>query len=1001
MPAPTTTDELLDLLRTSGLIEPERLDAFAAKAATDPGPASPRHWAGLLVGTGFLTRFQSEQILLGKWRGFTVGRYKVLERLGSGGAGTVYLCEHVKVRRKVAVKVLPTVRASNPAAVGRFHREARAAGVLNHPNLVKCHDIDQDGELHYLVMEYVDGASLHEVVARTGPMDPVRAAQYIRQAALGLQHAHEAGLVHRDIKPANLMVDRSGTVRLLDLGLARFYHDDNDLLTLKYDENNVLGTADYVAPEQALNSHGVDIRADIYSLGCTFYFILAGRPPFPGGKAAQKLIWHQVKPPTPVRNLRPEVPEKIAAVVAKMLSKDPRERYQTPAELAVALEPWSAEPVPPPRDEEMPQLCPAAARSVSAPEIETGATTPSALGRATASARASGHNSNAEGVVPLLAPQGPRPASMADVATPSAMASPTAPDSGKHSVRRPMPQPTPEQRARARKRAVRIASLLAVSVAIGMCLRLGIGRMRGTAETSSFAVYVVSHSGAPGTLSSIQEALFRTRPGDHVQVADAIWEESLHLTGEGGTGRGVVLEGCGDRPVIWRTPRGHRDDQPLVYLSCVPGLQLRNFILDGQDRVKDLIALSGPCPGLTLEDLQLTGFGQAAIALNDCVGEADQPVMLQRLRTVPVHSAVSALRFDGRPGEGNHFVHVQDSRLEGPYTAAVSFSGPVSSVEFVRNRFFNSTDGLFYLRSTPPAALGLTLASNTFCNITGVAIRFETSPPAEGSRVVLTSNLFAHTGTLARVDDFFPRPSETQAAWIWVDEVRSGSDVPAEQRAFRKTFTIEETPLARGRLDLAVDAGFIVWLNGDRIGQGEFLPQLQRVQSFDVSRSLRPGRNVLAVQGTIKKNIAGILAQLTYTARGAAPVAVVSDASWRSFRSLPDGWQSPLFDDSDWPTAKVVSATGQGPAEWRHLIWDGIVEEHYSGAASRLFPDPAGNVRDWTSEENFPPLRAVPLDFSLPTDAKDDAHFLRYGRASLLTLAGSPGVAPPEKAGEK
>jgi hypothetical protein len=1001
MPAPTTTDELLDLLRKSGLIEPERLDGFAARVATDPGPATPRHWVGLLVGAGLLTRFQAEQILLGKWRGFTVGRYKVLERLGSGGAGTVYLCEHIKVRRKVAVKVLPTVRASNPAAVGRFHREARAAGVLNHPNLVKCHDIDQEGELHYLVMEYVDGASLHEIVARTGPMAPVRAAQYIRQAALGLQHAHEAGLVHRDVKPANILVDRGGTVRVLDLGLARFFHDDNDLLTLKYDENNVLGTADYVAPEQALNSHGVDIRADIYSLGCTFYFLLAGQPPFPGGKAAQKLIWHQVKPPTPVRNLRAEVPEEMAAVVAKMLAKDPRERYQTPGELAVALEPWAAEPVPPPRDEEMPHLCPAAASSASAPEIDLGANTPSALGRATAAARAAGRNGEAEGVVPLLTPKGPRPVSMANVATPSAMASLTAPDSGKHAVRRPTPRATPEQRSRARQRTLRIASLLGVSVVIGICLRLGMGRMRSTAESPGFAVYVVSRSGTPGTLSSIQEALFRARPGDHVQITDATWEESLHLAGEGGAGRGVVLEGIGERPVVWRTPHGHRDDQPLVYLSSVPGMHLRNFTLDGQDRVKDLVTVSGPCPGLTLEDLHLTGFSQAAIALNDCAGEANQPVTLQRLRAVPTRSAISALTFDGRPGEGNRFVRVQESRLEGPYTAAVTFAGPATDVEFTRNRFFNSTDGLYYLRTTPPAALGLTIASNTFCNIAGVGLRFETSPPADGSRVVLSSNLFAHTGTLARVDDFFPRPLETHAAWIWVDDVRSGSDVPAEQRAFRKAFTIEETPLARGRLDLAVDAAFTVWLNGDRIGQGEFLPQLQRVQSFDVSRNLRPGRNVLAVQGTIKKRIAGVLAQLAYTSRGSMPVTVVSDASWRSFRSLPDGWQSPAFDDSDWPAAKVVSVAGQGPAEWRHLIWDGIVEEHYAGAASRLFPDPSGNVRDWSSEENFPSLRAVPLTFDLPIDAKDDAHFLRYSRASLLTLAGSPGVAPPEKVSEK
>jgi serine/threonine protein kinase len=159
------------------------------------------------------------------------------------------------------------------------------------------------------------------------------------------------------------MVERNGNVRVLDLGLARFYDDHNDLLTLKYDEKNVLGTADYVAPEQALNSHEVDHRADIYSLGATFYFLLTGNPPFAGGRIAQKLIWHQVRQPTPVRQLRPEVPDGLAAVLEKMMAKDPDERYQTPKEVHDALSPWVNEAVPPPTEVEMPRLSPAAATS--------------------------------------------------------------------------------------------------------------------------------------------------------------------------------------------------------------------------------------------------------------------------------------------------------------------------------------------------------------------------------------------------------------------------------------------------------------------------------------------------------------------------------------------------------------------------------------------------------------------------------------------------------------
>jgi serine/threonine protein kinase len=361
MPAPVNNDELLDLVRKSGVLEDKRLDAYLTKvAAANSIPPQPGQFAGKMVADGLLTHFQAEQFCQGKWRRFTIGRYKVLERLGAGGMGSVYLCEHKLMRRRVAVKVLPTAKADDPASLERFYREARAVAALDHPNIVRAYDIDQDEKLHFLVMEFVDGANFQEIIKRTGPMDVLRAAHYIRQAALGIQHAHEtAGLVHRDIKPGNILVDRNGIVKILDMGLARFFHDQDDILTKKYDEN-VLGTADYLAPEQALDSHAVDIRADIYSLGATFYFILTGKPPFAEGTVAQKLIWHQTRQPKSVRLQRPDVPEGLAAVIEKAMSKDPAHRYQTPMEVAETLAPWTQTPIPPPPEAEMPQLSPAA-----------------------------------------------------------------------------------------------------------------------------------------------------------------------------------------------------------------------------------------------------------------------------------------------------------------------------------------------------------------------------------------------------------------------------------------------------------------------------------------------------------------------------------------------------------------------------------------------------------------------------------------------------------------
>ena len=195
---------------------------------------------------------------------------------------TVYLGEHVLMQRRVAIKVLPTEPRFRHVLPGPLHREARAAASLDHPNIVRAYDVDNDGDNHYLVMEFVDGRDLQQTVKRSGRMDYVTAADYIRQAAEGLGHAHSNGLIHRDVKPANLLVDQKNVVKVLDLGLARFTDDDRASLTVQYDEN-VLGTADYLAPEQAINSHDVDARADIYSLGCAFYFLLSGHPPFPDG----------------------------------------------------------------------------------------------------------------------------------------------------------------------------------------------------------------------------------------------------------------------------------------------------------------------------------------------------------------------------------------------------------------------------------------------------------------------------------------------------------------------------------------------------------------------------------------------------------------------------------------------------------------------------------------------------------------------------------------------
>ncbi len=358
MAVPATVDEFIDLVRKSGVADEKRLDAYVQKARAGM-PPEPTKVAGLLVQEGIITNFQAENILAGKWRRFSIGKYKVLERLGSGGFAQVYLCEHKLMRRRVAVKVLPVAKAKNSSALDRFYREARAAAALDHPNIVHAYDIDQDNDLHFIVMEYVDGANLQEIVKRSGPLSVVRSCHYIQQASLALQNAHEHTLVHRDIKPGNILVDRTGLVKILDMGLAIIFSDEDELLTKKF-EDGTLGTADYLSPEQAIDSHAVDIRTDIYSLGVTFYFLLTGKAPFEGVPLAQKLMAHQMKAPPPLCGFRKDVPAALVAIIDKMMAKNADDRYATPGDVYDALAPFTQTEIAPPTEAEIPYLSPAA-----------------------------------------------------------------------------------------------------------------------------------------------------------------------------------------------------------------------------------------------------------------------------------------------------------------------------------------------------------------------------------------------------------------------------------------------------------------------------------------------------------------------------------------------------------------------------------------------------------------------------------------------------------------
>jgi len=333
-----TSNQFLESLRKSGLVEETALDeALSRFTGTTEEPIKIAEY---LIQSKLITSFQAKSLLGGRFKGLVIGAYRIMDKIGAGGMGIVYLGEHEKLKRRVAIKILPEDKTRDKLSLERFYREARAAAALDHPNIVKAFDVSEQNGMHYLVMEYIDGTNLQKYVDTKGPLPWKTAINILIQSCKGLQHASERNMVHRDIKPANILVDKTGQVKILDLGLARSFEVVQDNLTQDLsDGKDVMGSIDYIAPEQAIANNTVDVRADIYSLGATFYTLATGKPPV-DGTTAQKLLQHQMQMPVPISRLRPEIPEALNNVLARMMAKRPEHRYRSPNEVIAALTPF-------------------------------------------------------------------------------------------------------------------------------------------------------------------------------------------------------------------------------------------------------------------------------------------------------------------------------------------------------------------------------------------------------------------------------------------------------------------------------------------------------------------------------------------------------------------------------------------------------------------------------------------------------------------------------------
>lgn len=337
----TTCEALLLAFKNSNLLNFEQ---YCESQTLVQDPNDLAALGRLLVGRGWITEWQGQQTLAGR-NVFFIGRYRLLKLLGRGGMGDVYLARHETMQRLVALKVILPEFSQNATFRKRLVKEARAAGALDHPNIVHAYSLDNEGDQYYLVMEYVEGQDLQQKVAKSGRLGYEEAGHFIQQAAEGLAHAHSKGIIHCDIKPANLLVTPDGVVKILDLGTAKLNTTlggaNQPGLSMGGGASQSYGTVDYMAPEQGMKGSGaVDRRADIYSLGCTFYFLLTGQPPFGEGSMLERIMKHQMQEPTNVSEIRPDVPKSLATICHKMMAKDVAERFQQADQVSFALKVW-------------------------------------------------------------------------------------------------------------------------------------------------------------------------------------------------------------------------------------------------------------------------------------------------------------------------------------------------------------------------------------------------------------------------------------------------------------------------------------------------------------------------------------------------------------------------------------------------------------------------------------------------------------------------------------
>lgn len=641
-----SADDFLDLLAQSHLVSPQCMKQLRSQV---PAPGKPGHtaqeFAAVLVRQKVLTPFQSKRLLAGKPDGFFIGKYRILDLLGAGGMGKVFLAEQTTMKRAIALKLLPTKDIGNSGAMVRFHREARAVAKLRHPNITVAHDFDQIDESHFFVMEYVEGLDLQRVVEDRGQLPVGLAVHLACQAANGLEHARQHQMVHRDIKPGNLMVEPNGVLKILDLGLVVVGSEKGPGSQLTLSEKDVvLGTADYIAPEQAIDSHDVDIRADIYSLGGVLYFMLSGQAPYSNKSITQKLLAHQNQEPRPIRELAPDVPPELATILSKMMAKEPKNRFSTPREVREALQAFAK----PSRPYDPSKI--RYSRATVEQIIRFGGLAPSTssvrlprVGDRTSSSSSSSIDLTGQDLSPTnaLSPTDkPAPTTSATVVLPPSKATATETTV---SARSAGPETgatmTPGRKRRRKKKArnrtpvwlgvagLAVFTTVAAIVLIGMFYAGSEPEMTPpVAEQQNSALPPKVTLGPGGQNISLQDAVRRAPNNGQITLADKAggWKSGTVLVnGPRIRNRGKLTITGNSSTVVSRG-----DARPIFRFVDTEGLTLSNLVIDGGGKRGPVIQVVGKAYGLTLRDITFKNVRGECVEFVGATGKSDSPVRM-------------------------------------------------------------------------------------------------------------------------------------------------------------------------------------------------------------------------------------------------------------------------------------------------------------------------------------------------------------------------------------